>query len=110
MYAQWMMTKKKNSSRAVNVGAFQILEAITHSPRLITLKPKAAKKNPAAVALGRLGGRKGGKTRAKKLSKGQRQTIAHKAAKAPARERGVGKGTSNRWPGFPPVSSKRPRL
>jgi hypothetical protein len=82
MYAQSMMTKKKNPSTAVNVGAFQILEAITHSPRLIPLKPKAAKKTPAAVALGRLGERKGGQARAKKLSKGQRRAIARKAAKA----------------------------
>ncbi len=39
-------------------------------------------KNPAAVALGRLGGLKGGKARAKKLSKKRRSEIAKKAAKA----------------------------
>lgn len=39
-------------------------------------------KNPAAVALGRLGGKKGGPARAKKLSKKQRTAIARKAAKA----------------------------
>ena len=39
-------------------------------------------KNPAAVALGRLGGRKGGPARAKKLSARRRQDIARKAAKA----------------------------
>ena len=39
-------------------------------------------KNPAAVALGRLGGLKGGKARAKKLSKSRRSAIAKKAAKA----------------------------
>ncbi|MGE0144577.1 MAG: hypothetical protein AB7I19_13620 [Planctomycetota bacterium] len=37
-------------------------------------------KNPAAVALGRLGGLKGGKARAKKLSKNRRSEIAKKAA------------------------------
>lgn len=37
-------------------------------------------KNPAAVALGRLGGLKGGKARAKKLSKKRRIEIASKAA------------------------------
>ncbi len=37
-------------------------------------------KNPAAVLLGRLGGLKGGKARAKKLSATQRSEIAHKAA------------------------------
>ncbi|MFB3060322.1 MAG: hypothetical protein ACE10C_03035 [Candidatus Binatia bacterium] len=41
----------------------------------------AKKKNPAAVALGRLGGLKGGKARAEKLSKEERQAIARKAAK-----------------------------
>jgi hypothetical protein len=39
-------------------------------------------KNPAAVALGRLGGLKGGKARADKLTKRQRQMIAQKAAVA----------------------------
>ena len=38
------------------------------------------KKNPAAVALGRLGGKKGGPARAKKLSKKERSEIARKAA------------------------------
>lgn len=39
-------------------------------------------KNPHAVALGRLGGMKGGKARAKLLSPEQRREIAQKAAKA----------------------------
>jgi hypothetical protein len=39
-------------------------------------------KNPAAVALGRLGGLKGGKARAEKLSASARKRIAVKAAKA----------------------------
>jgi hypothetical protein len=37
-------------------------------------------KNPAAVALGKLGGLKGGKARAKALSARQRKIIAKKAA------------------------------
>ena len=40
------------------------------------------KKNPAAVALGRLGGLKGGKARARKLKPKQRSAIARKAARA----------------------------
>jgi hypothetical protein len=40
------------------------------------------KKNPAAVALGRLGGLKGGKARAQKLSAKQRKESARKAALA----------------------------
>ncbi len=39
-------------------------------------------KNPAAVALGRLGGIKGGKARAAKLTPEQRSEIAKKAAAA----------------------------
>ena len=37
-------------------------------------------KNPAAVALGRLGGQKGGKARADKLTPEKRKEIAKKAA------------------------------
>jgi hypothetical protein len=44
-------------------------------------KPEESKKNPAAVALGRLGGLKGGKARAKSLSAKKRKEIATKAAK-----------------------------
>ena len=39
-------------------------------------------KNPAAVALGRLGGLKGGKARAAKLTQKQRSEIARRAATA----------------------------
>jgi len=39
-------------------------------------------KNPAAVALGRLGGKKGGPARAKKLTPEQRREIAQRAARA----------------------------
>jgi hypothetical protein len=40
------------------------------------------RKNPAAVALGKLGGRKGGMARAASLSPAKRKAIAKKAAKA----------------------------
>lgn len=43
---------------------------------------RTTKKNPAAVILGRLGGLKGGKARAAKLSASQRRLIARKAAVA----------------------------
>jgi len=39
-------------------------------------------KNPAAVALGRLGGKKGGKARAAKMTAKERSEAARKAAKA----------------------------
>lgn len=42
--------------------------------------PEPSTKNPAAVYLGRLGGLKGGKARAEKLSAKKRQEIAKKAA------------------------------
>jgi hypothetical protein len=41
----------------------------------------AMEKNPAAVALGKLGGLKGGLARAKKLSPQRRKEIAQKAAR-----------------------------
>ena len=43
-------------------------------------KPEPKEKNPAAVTLGRLGGLKGGKARAEKLSAKKRSEIAKKAA------------------------------
>jgi hypothetical protein len=43
------------------------------------VEPERSSKNPAAVALGRLGGLKGGIARAKKLSPEQRKAIARKA-------------------------------
>ena len=44
--------------------------------------PEERGKNPAAVALGRLGGAKGGKVRATRLSAEERQASARAAAKA----------------------------
>jgi hypothetical protein len=44
--------------------------------------PLEKEKNPAAVALGKLGASKGGKARAAKLSPTARKQIAKKAAKA----------------------------
>lgn len=45
-------------------------------------KPAKREKNPAAVELGRLGGKKGGKARAQKLTPERRREIAKKAAAA----------------------------
>jgi len=44
--------------------------------------PEVRQKNPAAVALGLLGGSKGGKQRAANLTAKRRKEIAKKAAKA----------------------------
>jgi hypothetical protein len=46
------------------------------------IKPPAPKKNPHAVALGRKGGKVGGKARAAALTAAERKAIAVKAARA----------------------------
>jgi hypothetical protein len=46
------------------------------------IEDPSAGKNPAAVALGKLGGAKGGRARAEKLSPAKRKAIARKAARA----------------------------
>lgn len=76
---------KKKSSTDPNVIAHDILQAITGQPAGTTSvkreePTKIPTKNPAAVALGRLGGLKGGKARAQKLSSKERAKIAQKAA------------------------------
>lgn len=45
-------------------------------------QPEPDTRNPHAVALGSKGGRKGGRSRAKKLSPAKRKAIARKAAKS----------------------------
>ncbi len=45
-------------------------------------QPKKKRKNPAAVALGRLGGLKGGAARAEVLTETERSDIARRAALA----------------------------
>jgi len=61
-------------TRDVNVLASRIVRSIADLD--------IGKKNPAAVALGRLGGLRGGPARAEKLSAEQRREIAKKAATA----------------------------
>lgn len=56
------------------------MEAIGETPKTPAVPEPDPKKNPAAVALGRLGGLKGGKARAEKLSKKKLVQIAKKAA------------------------------
>ena len=66
--------KKNRRTPDVNVIATAIVEQATDERRIV--------KNPAAVALGRLGGLKGGKARAANLSPEKRKEIAKKAALA----------------------------
>ena len=62
--------------------ANQVAHSIVRDVIALTEKPAEPPKNPAAVALGRLGGLKGGVARAAKLSSAKRKEIAKKAAKA----------------------------
>jgi hypothetical protein len=48
--------------------------------KIVDISTAKPKKNPAAVALGRLGGLKGGDARAKKLSDERKSEIARQAA------------------------------
>jgi hypothetical protein len=56
----------------------------------------AKKKNPHAVALGRLGGLKGGKARTEKLTAEQRQALARNAVNARWAKRNKQKSDSKR--------------
>ena len=71
------MPKRSSKRRDINLLAADIVAEATGA----RAQAEAAK-NPAAVALGRLGGKKGGAARAKKLTAEQRREIARKAARA----------------------------
>jgi hypothetical protein len=72
------MRKRSGKKKDLNELAFSVVQQITgESPAL-----PEREKNPAAVALGRLGGLKGGKARAEKLSAKQRKQSAKNAARA----------------------------
>ena len=74
-----VMPKRSSKRRDANETAFDALQQV------ISLSEEAAErqqKNPAAVALGRLGGLKGGRVRADRLSASKRREIAKRAAAA----------------------------
>jgi len=78
--------RKKIAAADINSWATKVMEATTgvKVPADLVEREKALiaeekAKNPAAVALGRLGGLKGGKARAKSLTAKQRSDIAKKA-------------------------------
>lgn len=76
-----MPERSKTRPRDPNQLAHRVfLESIGEAPK--TEPPAEKKKNPAAVALGRLGGLKGGAARAAALTPKKRSAIAAKAAKA----------------------------
>lgn len=72
-----MANIKPKRPRDFNQLAVAVVKAATEGEVAPVEKPK----NPHAVALGKLGGLKGGKARAKKLSAKKRSEIAKKAAK-----------------------------
>jgi len=75
-----MPKRSSKPKRDVNQIAAIVVQAATATESVaLTLTDG---KNPAAVALGRLGGRKGGKSRAEALSPAKRVQIAKKAAQA----------------------------
>jgi hypothetical protein len=73
------MPKRSSTQKDTQQLARSILDAV--APDAEPPKP-VKKKNPAAVALGKLGGAKGGPARAAKLSPAKRAAIAKKAAAA----------------------------
>jgi hypothetical protein len=68
------MPKRSSKKKDPNIIAADVTRQATDEASIV--------KNPAAVALGRLGGKKGGRARAAKLTPEQRSDIAKKAARA----------------------------
>lgn len=71
---------KAKRPRDTNQLAWQIVQEATGEAPTQPDEPDT--RNPAAVALSKLGASKGGKARAEKLSKAKRVEIAKRAAKA----------------------------
>ena len=71
-------SRKKKHPADLNLLAASIVNAATDNQPVVNTSGK----NPHAVALGRLGGEKGGRARTKKLTPEQRSEIARIAANA----------------------------
>jgi hypothetical protein len=84
------VSKAHLQERDENQSAFEAVQ------RIIARTEGTEAKNPAAVALGRLGGLKGGKARAESMTPTERRKSAMKAAKARWRPRGDGAPTLNK--------------
>ena len=82
------MAKKRRKPKTPDPAAFafdvmqRVIEATGDTPAPPAPPPADAGKDPAAVALGRKGGLKGGPARAKKLGKKKLSEAARKAALA----------------------------
>jgi hypothetical protein len=70
-----MQKRSSKGKRDVSQTTFSVVQ------QSIGQEAPKPEKNPAAVALGRLGGLKGGKARAKSLTPEQRKQIAKNAAR-----------------------------
>jgi len=70
---------KKRKTEDVNEAALRVVRESTAEPISITRVKR--RKNPAAVALGRLGGKKSAKGRMEKLTPEQRRQLASNAAR-----------------------------
>jgi hypothetical protein len=77
-----MPDRSRKLPRDPNLLAARIVEMATGGTKNDASEFDMRGKNPAAVALGRLGGLKGGKARAESLSAKRRSAIARKAAQA----------------------------
>lgn len=76
------MPKRSSKQKDTLELARRVLNALVPDAEPPNAEAPKPEKNPAAVALGRLGGKKGGKARAAKLTAEQRNAIARKAAEA----------------------------
>lgn len=82
-YASCMPKRSsKKTGDANQIAKAVVDEGTDESTPIEDEQQKRPAKNPAAVALGRLGGKKGGPARANKLSGKRRSEIAKKAASA----------------------------
>jgi len=75
------MQKRSRMPRDTNLLAHKVLQ-IAVGEDVEPEKPPDDRKNPAAVALGKLGGSKGGKARWRGVPKKKRSEIARAAARA----------------------------
>jgi hypothetical protein len=76
------MNNPKHKTCDVNETAFRTVQIATGQIPNDSAPEPPRQKNPAAIALGKLGASKGGKARAKKLTAKRRAEIAKKAARA----------------------------
>lgn len=82
-------SKKKPGPKDLNQLAADIVaQATGEAPEEPAVRPEDEGKDPAAVELGRRGGKKGGKARADSMTPEERSEAARKAAEARWRKKG----------------------